>query len=641
MATSQEELEALRRLAELEAAKVKPSLAKNVSTIGAALKKTGSDLLSGLGQGAAMFTQGVGNTVVPTMALPARLLKKPAEDLQKKSVDFGKEYGLEPGYGKTIAQSVGSAAAVPLGAGSPIGALGLLGGGIGAGAGQEAAKNVDENNIPLQIAATLVGGVGGGYLFGPRQSIARRDIRLETENLTKADWDAALKNIKDFNASGSTTATLGESFPGQTGVKSLTLKAAQGRGGEVLRNQLAQREDDIKRMGLEIPGLVDPRSVSLTDATREAAEAATRRLNSIKSAAQRPLTNIRRDEAAGKLPPIPEQIAKQLVEGFEKNSRRPMMPRADALGREDMLPAFLDPNAPDWQRFTFNPKTKVLEETAQEGPQQSLSSLLLNIAENTPSATSASAKAGITIGKGGQNRARAAAFDSVNLLPDPFGKRAAEAGEEYLRRKEAWVTPAEEGPLRKIAGSKNPEGIQLSEARLNAILDDPLMPGKTGEVLRELKKGGADTKAIARALVENKLVEKPSAFANTLAGEPGSAQARQLDELLTAAGVDPLPINQRINTSNALTLRPGMNIKELPQMRAMQALLRPFRTIDMRTTAQTEAGVNRELAELLYKPTPEKLAELQKIAMFDPVARRMLSAVSGILPQSLLMPEGE
>jgi hypothetical protein len=61
----------------------------------------------------------------------------------------------------------------------------------------------------------------------------------------------------------------------------------------------------------------------------------------------------------------------------------------------------------------------------------------------------------------------------------------------------------------------------------------------------------------------------------------------------------------------------------------------------MRTTAQTEAGVNRELAELLYKPTPEKLAELQKIAMFDPVARRMLSAVSGILPQSLLMPEGE
>lgn len=501
-------------------------------------------------------------------------------------------------------------------------------GGTGAEFGAQATKGTGFEPLGA-VAGGLLGGMAG-FGLGPRQSLAQQNIRDEIRHYTPAQWAEIRNNAQVLLRSKADTATAAEAFPGRAGVKGLAVKAATSDGGELLRDRLALREDDLIQMGNVIPGLVDTNPGGIAYATRSAAEAANNRMATIKSATQRPLAEVRRMEQSGQLPPIPRSMARGLVRDFESLAAKEGLPRADVLARQDLISAFLDPNAPPWTRNLLNLKTGQLEPVLSEGPQRKLSALMLNIAENTPSSNSASARAGLTIPRQGQDRARQTAFDVIYLMPDPYASVAAKASDAYLKRKEAWLSPAKEDTLQKIAGTKSPEGVVLSEAQLSAIMRDAPKAGATEKLMQELGKGGADKAAIARALVEQELITEPQNFAKKLADVPGSIKERQFYELLKGADVNADPIRTRIEASRLMDLKPGMAIKEVADMRPWQYLIRPFRTLDMAITKNTFADVQREVTELLKDP--RNIDRLEEIAKFEPNVRKAMALRSTLLP---------
>jgi hypothetical protein len=516
---------------------------------------------------------------------------------------------------------------------TPVGAAATAGA-AGGTAGDLAGRFVDPEHFPrlsplAQALAGYVGGAGTGFLTGPKQRPSERDIRMELERKIPADWVQAANNVGTFNRAGSTTATLAEAFPGEkTGIRGLAARASGLDGGELLKEQLGNREGDLTRLGMQIPNAVGA-PVPLDAAVRNAAEAATNRIASVKRATLRPLDMIRLDEQNGRLPQIPLNNAIQGAQTFEALAQQPGIPRSNVDARTSLQEAFLDPNAPVWPRMTHNPNNGHIDIVNQEGPQQSLSSLLLNIAEHTPNPASAKAKASTTIPKTAINDARQLAFDTVNTLPAPHGPRADAAGTAYLARKEAWLKPLEEGPMRQIAGATNPDGSQLSPARMNAIMDDPTQ-GVTSGIMNDLARGGASRNAIARALIDQKLVKGPVDYPEVLGGSAGSPQERQLFEMLNSAGADTHKIHDLMQTGRELTLRGTSSKQGFPEMRSGQFLLRPFRTLDMLMTGQSEKATQQQIAELLAPPTPEGLARLREIVKFDPTVRRNLSLFGGV-----------
>lgn len=517
-----------------------------------------------------------------------------------------------------------------------------LTGAMGGASGEMAGRFADNAglNPTARSIAELIGSITGGgltgFALGPKQSVGQRDIRKELEHTPASQWNAADRNVDSFANAGTTTGTAAELFPGRTGIAALAAKAANSKGGEELGARLSQRDADLSSMGLRLPGTIGP-NVSIPETARMAAEAAARRQGQLKAAAQRPLNMIGRDELNGRLPAIPEQNMAAAHRNYENLTNMPGQPAADVTAHQGFLPEFLDVNAPPRQVMRPGPLQpsggRNLTLAEEPGFQRQLSSLMLNMAENSKRETGANATAAQTIPKRASTVAQRDAFEALNLLPAPHGPRAAQASADYLARKEAWVTPAEEGTLGKISGNKNVIKGPVSEGKLDAVLSDTT-PGATAEVLRQLEKGGGNRRDIATALVQSQLENAPTNYPKVVAGEAAnSPKQNQLMELIGAAGGNTGRAGDILNTGRQLQGLSGPSGRQgFPEMRTGQLLLRPLRTLDMMVTGQGEKGIQREIAHLLANPTRESLQRLREIAMFDPSARAALSAQGAITP---------
>ena len=170
----------------------------------------------------------------------------------------------------------------------------------------------------------------------------------------------------------------------------------------------------------------------------------------------------------------------------------------------------------------------------------------------------------------------------------------------------------------------------MTEGKLDAVLND-VLPGATAKTLGDLRKGGANTQRIATALLQKQLESSPTNFPNVLAGSMGSPKARQLEELVRAAGGDMARVNDLIGTGRKLQqLSPSTIQKSPPEIRGFQYLIRPFRSLDMAITFKNEEAINREVANLLQDPA--NLPRLREIAQFNPMVRRAMMAKSAVLP---------
>lgn len=448
-------------------------------------------------------------------------------------------------------------------------------------------------------AAVLTGGVGG-LVAGPRQSVARSDIRRELAGQPPEFFEAARRNASDAIGAGSTTATAGEMFPGKSGVLALTAKTAGQKGGELLRNQLGGREDDLaqlsqaflRRLGPE----VDPAQVA-----NQTAEAAGGVFQTAKGVRGEALGNRLKGKSVSPfdLAPIYNDLLAQA-----KNEVRPDASVAYQLVAKAMVGTD-GKLITDLQQLSLAIKSL---KTAAKNP----NSPLFN------GSTVSDIDLKKAIGKM-ESELGAAAPDFKEGMRD-FG--------DYTQQV---LDPMRKGPIGALMDRNPLTAGQTPIGRMEGLVGNN-STGTTQGVLRNLENpamtGGPTVlpQQIARALYQQRLAKGSQAPGKTVRGEPGSIEDSRLQGLIQAGGGDAGFVTQPLRAADKLKLDSAGSINGLPEMMARQAALRPFRTFDMMMTAKTQRDVNREIARLLGGPLrPEQIDELQRIAMFNPEVRRMLT----------------
>ena len=106
----------------------------------------------------------------------------------------------------------------------------------------------------------------------------------------------------------------------------------------------------------------------------------------------------------------------------------------------------------------------------------------------------------------------------------------------------------------------------------------------------------------------------------------GNGAEARIAKLLSLGGKDADDVLAPARTGRELKplTTPGMN--EIPRMAPIQAAIRLLRTMDMTVTRAQQKAYAEELGGILAQPAgKESLAELQKLAMFDPEIRKKLT----------------
>lgn len=613
---AREELLRMRRLAELEAkmAEGEPSFGEKLGTnLFTGSQKLGAGLANLpiiLGRGVNAGMEHLGFNPLPKDSFSAKMLEPNYFDsVLAQAEKQGKAEGFQSPSGRAAAEAIPGVFMTP-GAtvAAPARSLGLAMGPAVVG------EKVGEQFGPLAGAgaAMLSGGLAGAAL-GPRQSVAKADIRRELAGLPPEGFDAARRNAADAIGAGSKTATAAEMFPGQGRILALAQKTAGQRGGEMLGNQLGGREGDIRQLAETFLNRLGP-EVNTGQVANQGAEAA----QGIYETAKK----VRGDT-------VKQALAGQVLSPLDVNQIN------DSL----LLAA----------RNTNDKYAKAAYELVAERLVGADGQLLTNLQDlsfaikrlkgelKNPNSFSTSGK---NISDGDVRNAVNLAEKALKRVSPTFDKAMQFYG-DYTRDT---LRPLRQGPVGTVSPRNPVNAGQQPITRFQNVMDNET-PTSMGQFIDDLGNpavtGGqtASAQDIARALYQQKLKGGSQTPGKTVRGEPGSHNDRMLETLTTKAGLDPVHVSQPLRVAENLTLKPPGSVNGLPEMLMRQAAFRPFRTFDMMMTAKSQRDINRELARLLAGPLdPKQINELQKIAMFDPNVRRMLTLRAAGQP---LIPQGE
>ncbi len=600
-----------------------PSL---LSEIGTQAKKVGASLASGAGEtvGGVLQLPGVISDFLAKNkpkdgGLVARAFDKPLTTgmggFGKTVSDYwsgvDKTQGMEDGLPKSFVKGVGGALVTPIPvpaaaaaqAGRVAGAN-LLSGGVGA-VGADLGQRFAPEGMKTggAIAGGLVGGGLTGWLAGPKQSVARADIRRELEGVPPQQWAEARGNVDLFNNTGSTTATLADAFPGKPRITALANRASNMKGGEELAQRLSGRENDLSNLGEEFLRRLGP-EVDANTVANQAGGAATSRLKHVKD---RISNEVGRKLAGIQVPPEQVFDIYTSLKQFAGNAEREGVVKSfDAVAD-----ALLNPQG--------KPITNLQELSyAIRDLRTGLKNPLV-----TPPGTEILKEQAISAA----DRALAARFPAYKAAMADF---AAETTNIRM--------PLKQGPIGSLA-DKNPlTAGQTPVSRLEGLIsgNSPDTIRRTVSTLgSQLLTDGnpVDPRALARALAQQKLALGSTDPGKTVRGIQGGLRDRQMSALIKAGGTDPQTAMAPLRAADQLqNLSPANSVGGFPEMRSAQAAIRPFRTIDMMMTGRTERLTQQEISRLLANPTPAGLAQLQEIAMFDPNVRRQLTLIAAIRP---------
>jgi hypothetical protein len=558
------------------------------------LKQAGASLLVGFGKMAS------GAPKAAAMLMPTEDLAAPFEQLHGDASrywqQFGDKHGFEPGYKRAIAEGAGGALVNPAGG---VGRTAVVG--AAAGGGAEAGGQLLDHPLGSLAGGVLAGGAAG-FLAGPRQSVAHQDIRRELNHLTPADFQKAQENLTTLNAAGSKTATLVDAFEGSPRIKGLANRVQNERGGEALGQRTAGRVEDREQLGQALLNRISPKPVSESATANNVADAATGVLTRQKESRSAYMGKQLQGKTVA--PRDSFDIFAKLHQAADKEIRKEP---AEAL--RAVADSLVDQHG------------KIITDVQQL-------SLALKAMKDAPKNPNAQVKSGSAI----SDQDMAAAIRAAESLLKQASPDFARGNAGFASYSRNVVKPTREGPIGAMA-DKNP--LLASPTPLSRI--EGTLAGETPEgierTLSLLQRPGytggptVDAKALARALAQRKLDKLPQNPGSTMRGAEGSLDDQRFASVLRSAGVDPQETMQPLRAADLLKeLGPAGTVGGLPPMRAKQLLLRPFRTIDMATSAQTEEKISRQIAELLARNDMAGLTKLQEIANFDPTARRLLIA---------------
>jgi hypothetical protein len=197
-----------------------------------------------------------------------------------------------------------------------------------------------------------------------------------------------------------------------------------------------------------------------------------------------------------------------------------------------------------------------------------------------------------------------------------------------------------QSPLKKLA-DRNPNIIDPTPVgRLNAITDGT-SENQIAQLLASLERDpgllpgqGVGANEVTRAMMQNKLKGAPTNPGAAVRGNQGSATEAQIAQMLTSGGRDPNRVMQPLRASDLMqdaATQGGLNSQ--PKIQPLQWLIRTLRSADMTVTGRGIEKMDQEIARLLADP--KNLAEIQRIAQFDPAIRRQLMLMAPMLGGSV------
>jgi len=448
---------------------------------------------------------------------------------------------------------------------------------------------------PVAIGAGLLTGFG----LGGKGSRAEADVREALKKTTPGQFSEAEKNSQLFRDAGIPSATVGEAFEPGSSIMTLAQRARAGSLQNPLRERTANREADLMAAGDEfknrIRSEVDPNTVA-----NQAGGAATQIELQAKRAQQNNITS----NLAG----------------------RDMHPMDVADVYNNMLlAAGSAPRANVGQAYRQVAKALIGQDGKLLTNLQELSYAIRDLKTGMKNPLSP------TFGDPSLDKA-------INVVDQAFRKKSPDyrkAMEEFAQDAGDRLT-IRQGPVGSLA-DKNPlVAGQTPVSRLEGLVsgNSTATVKKTAQELASpLMTNGQPVAPldIARALAQRKLSERPSDPGQAMRGNPGSEKEAGFNALLEAGGADVVRVNQPLRAADKLqAFAKPAGLNELPKMQWRQALLRPFRTLDMMLTAKNEHGVQEEIAKILARNDPKAVSDLQKLAMFDPSVRKSLSLLSAI-----------
>lgn len=492
-----------------------------------------------------------------------------------------------------------------------------LPGGVGGAAGEalrRPAEQVDPRLGPWgELLGNIFGGTATGFAMGPKQSVAQADLRRGMEGMQPADFAAAEAHAAEAAKNGAKTFTAAEAFPENSAIMSMAREAQGSNADNALRLRTENRKTDLLGLGDKFRENVGP-SVDGNQIANNAANSADAVLQGQKATRG----NSTRNTMAGQNLPY-RQVAgiHSDLQNLAQNTTSPSLRNAyqevaSALEDANSNPQFSGP-AP----FQLNVQELSLALKR-----------LRSAAQNPNSPTPAS---GRTFDKVDMERALGSADAMLRERSPQYGQ----AMDQYGQFTEQVMDPTRKGPIGSLS-NKNPLlAGQAPISRFDALVsgNSPVIVRDTVERLNSPLLTGHQTtspESIARAMADKALQGGSTNPGLTMRGEQGSSKENAFSAILEAAGQNPSETLSPLRTADRMQqLGNPSGINEPPRMR-LSNWIRPFRALDMAMTWKSQRAVNAEVSKLLADPA--NIPELQKIAMFNPQLRAALTARGALLP---------
>jgi hypothetical protein len=469
-----------------------------------------------------------------------------------------------------------------------------------------------------QFGGALLGGGFAAFAAGPKQGVAAADVRRQAALMTPQQWAETEARNRLLQQSGAKTTTAADAFPDGSGVKVLAQEVINSEGGEALAGRIGERYSpggDMTMLGEKFLDNLAPRVEPATVANR-LSDAANDYKGNLGRLATEGVTNA----LAGKT-----VKAKDVAEIYKN-----LMQISDAMRKTQ--PSL----APIYEEVA---QQLLTTEKGKQGFVTDLQGLSFQLKNLKDAPVSPNAGAGR---KGADAMWRQAIGEAEAQLAakSPAWKQAME---DYAAFQAGPIALTKTGAIQKV-GDANPNlETPTALSKLNAFTEgyDPATIAGNSRLLsnRNMTQGRTvNTAEIARALAQQRLRFGSTDPGMTIRGQAGSIGERELSALLPA-GTNLRQTFAPLEAADILQgLKPKVANMRQPGMRIFQALLRPFRTLDMMITAKNERGIQQELGRLLGDPA--NLPRLKEIAMFDPTVRRQLTLLSALRPAAFAQSQG-
>jgi hypothetical protein len=462
------------------------------------------------------------------------------------------------------------------------------------------------------------------------------------EEAPQTGWEEARKNLDLFSQHGMAgKATLPEAFPGNTRLQALGEVARGQAGGESLAAVTTSRSRDLAGLTEAVKKKVflGPERAG-DDVANAAVKAAEGRIEQLRNARTQKYAETVKD-----IPDLPDGAVALLYAELKRASgatQKTIEKEAlDAVAATLLQPnkaskLVPQPDSLDKTRSGFK-VTKANDPVSVEVPRL----------KTDPTAVAVDLKqlqrdlevndnmvGGVKLNHGEVIKAYKIVNDFLKTLSPKFAK----AETDYQNFSRDVIEPMKVSAVGQVAGANPDPQKAVPASRINAIVDNQT-PANIKTALQELQLGGSENgpsniaNQVAKALFEQRLNKGSTNLGKTLRGEPGSAASAQIKALVGEGGGNVPALDNGMKVSELLQGVQGapgaQGVTKLPWLAAVPT---PFSSSRIAITKSGRKADYTEIARILSQATPESLAELRRIAMFDPQVRKMLAAAAMVNP---------